>query len=185
MSGRKYISDAILFQSTGKTESGDLLITAQLKKFGETNLNGEMYAADAYDDFINDYYVKNGYEIPLTLQHGQRVEDICGKLTKIEKTDDGLFIEAVVLSALPNFNIVSTLLENGILSGVSDEGLAMGDFDSKNEVFNVKKAQILAVSIVTTPAEPLAKADCRKVENLVAAGFQDSRTGINKLLKKR
>lgn len=181
---KHYISDAILLGSFSDTEDG-LQVTAQLKKFNSVNLNGEQYASDAYDDFINDYYVKNGYEIPLTVQHSQHFDDIVGKIDKIEKNEDGLFVSATVFANLPKFQQIKTLLNAHILGGISDEGIAEGDFDAKTNIFNVKKAQILAVSLVTTPAEPLAKANVKETKNLITEGFTDSRKGINKLLKKQ
>ena len=174
--------NTVLFSSVDTAESEDLLITAKLKNFGSVNLNGEKYAPDAFDDFINDYYVKNGYEIPLTVQHSQDVRDIIGKVTSVDKKDDGLYINAVILHTLPIFETIKTLIDAKILRGVSDEGFAMGDWISseKEQYFNVTKAEILAVSLVTTPSEPKAKVGV-KTKNLIANGFE--KKGINKLLK--
>lgn len=172
------IKNTVLFDAADTASDDGIVLTAKLKVWDSTNLNNESYAKDSYDDFINDYYVKNGYEIPFTVQHGQRVEDIIGKVTKISKEDDGLHVTCLILKNLPIFETIKTLIDAKILRGVSDEGLASGDW-SDDGVFYVKKAQILAVSLVTTPAEPQAKTSV-KTNNLIAEGFGK---GINKLFK--
>lgn len=176
---KKEIKNTVIFDSEYTESDGDLQLTAKLKSWDSANLNGEAYKADSYDEFINDYYVKNGYEIPFTVQHGVRVEDIIGKVIKIDKKDDGLYVTCTILKNLPNFERVKTLIDAKILRGVSDEGFAEGYWSDSERVYHVEKACILAVSLVTTPAEPQAKTSV-KTKNLIASGFGK---GINKLLK--
>lgn len=138
-------------------DSGGLTVTARLKVWSKRNLNAETYEPTAYDEFITDYYGRGDLNMPLTLMHGQRVEDIIGKVTTIEKDEEGLTVTAQVMDGLPMSETVKTLISAGVLQGMSDEGYA-DDFDyDEKDGFRIRKAAMLAISLVTTPAESLAK----------------------------
>lgn len=173
------IQNDVLFSVTEDGRAVDtsegVTITARLKRWGTANLNGEIYQSDSYDEFIASYYEAQGLNLPLTLMHGGGWQDIAGKVTAVEKDAEGLTITAVILRNLPNFDHVMALVDAGLLQGVSDEGFAT-DFvfnDDKEGTVTIRKACIMGVSLVTTPAEQTAKLT-KDFQNTAFKGFASS-----------
>lgn len=172
MNRRRYRNTALL-SSSAETEEG-LVVTARLKRWGVRNLNGETYAADSYDDFLKDYYGRGGLNMPLTVQHGQRLEDVVGKVLELTKDEEGLTCKAVIFNDLPWSAPVRRLVEAGVLQGMSDEGYSDDYSFADDNGLDIKKAAMLAVSLVCTPAELAAKV----VSNAVGLqGFEDKGKG--------
>lgn len=178
--------DAVIFQVADSPSEGGLLVDARLKVWGRANLNNEIFDKNAYDDFLNQYYRKNDLNMPLTLQHGGRVEDIVGKIVSIDKDDEGLVVKAQVLEGLPMSEATKTLIANGVLQGMSDEGWS-DDFEiSDKGEFLIHRATILAVSLVATPAEAIAKV--RTVNNSInmrGFEFSNEKSGRGRLRDRR
>lgn len=173
MNRRRYRNTALL-SSSAETEEG-LVVTARLKRWGVRNLNGETYASDSYDGFLKDYYGRGGLNMPLTVQHGQRLEDVIGKVLELTKDEEGLTCKAVVFNDLPWSAPVRRLIEAGVLQGMSDEGYS-DDYSIADDGsgLDIKKAAMLAVSLVCTPAELAAKV----VRNDIGlTGFEDEGKG--------
>lgn len=165
----KYYQNAVIYSSTEDTADG-LRIRAKLKSWNTTNLNGYNFAKNSYDDFIAEYYEKYGYKVPLTLMHGHSFADIVGEVTLLDNREDGLYCEAIIFADYPQFGWLKKLVKSRILGGVSDDGFLL-DYseDAATGAILVEKAQIMNVSIVTTPAEPLAKVE--EVRNTTFRGF--------------
>lgn len=165
----KQYQNAVIYASTEDTADG-LKIRAKLKSWGTTNLNGYNFAKNSYDDFIADYYEKFDYKLPLTLMHGHSFADIVGEVTLLDNREDGLYCEAVIFADYPQFGWLEKLVKSRILGGVSDDGFLL-DYseDAATGAILVEKAQIMNVSIVTTPAEPLAKVE--EMANTAFRGF--------------
>lgn len=157
MEKRHNLRNQALLSSVTPSEGGGLTIKARLKRWGVMNLNREVYEEGAYDAFIKDYYERGALNMPLTVQHGSRVEDIVGKVLSLEKDTEGMTVTAEVMDGLPMSETVKKLIADGILQGVSDEGFA-DDFDyTEKDGYTIRRASMLAVSLVTTPAEMIAK----------------------------
>ena len=77
-------------------EEGDIMISAQLKRWGEVNQNGEIYTEEAYEQFINDYYIKGNLNVPFTLMHGWGVENIIGRVDSMKSDEKGLSMTATI-----------------------------------------------------------------------------------------
>lgn len=172
----KYYRNAVIFSSTEDTADG-LRIRAKLKSWNTTNLNGYNFAKNSYDDFIADYYEKFDYKIPLTLMHGHSFTDIVGEVTLLDNQEDGLYCEAVVFADYPQFDWAKRLITSRVLGGVSDDGFLI-DYseDAATGAISVEKAQIMNVSIVTTPAEPLAKVE--EMANTAFRGFSTKKRAL-------
>lgn len=173
MKSRRKYRDTALLSSSSDSEEG-LVVTARLKRWGVRNLNGETYAPSSYDDFLLDYYGRGGLNMPLTVQHGQRLEDVVGKVLELTKDEEGLTCKAVVFNDLPWSAPVRRLVEAGVLQGLSDEGYSDDYSVADDNGLDIKKAAMLAVSLVCTPAEQAAKVVRNSVE---LEGFDDKGKG--------
>ena len=60
-----------------------LIIKGYEMKWGATNENGERYAQGAFDDFIKDYYIANGLNVVLDVQHDPRPEQLCVRISSL------------------------------------------------------------------------------------------------------
>lgn len=176
----KQYQNAVIYDTTEDITDG-LKICAKLKAWNTTNLNGFNFDKTSYDEFIADYYEKHGYRVPLTLMHGHSFADIVGEVTLLDNREDGLHCEAVIYADYPQFGWVAKLVKSRILGGVSDDGFfSEYSEDAETGAILVKKAQIMNVSLVTTPAEPLAKVE--EMANTAFRGFS-SKKRILKFLR--
>lgn len=158
-------SVALLDRGTELTEEGDLRITATLKVFRRANGNQEIAEATAYDEFITTYYGSGGYQLPLCYQHD--TQHIIGAVTKIERDEERLTVEAVVFHTAPDYHYICDLVMRGVLGGVSDGSYVEGYVDDDGN-YHVTSAQMCEVSLVTVPAEILAGVS---VQNTRVYGF--------------
>lgn len=175
-------SVALVDKGVTSTEEGDLKITATLKVFGRPNNNMEIAEPTAYDEFITAYYAKGGYQLPLCYQHDQ--QHIIGAVSKMERDEERLTIEAVVYHTAPDFTYIKDLITRGVLGGVSDGSYAHGYVDDEG-YFHVTSAEMCEVSLVTVPAELLAGVE---VSNTLVKGFnheKEERGGIAALMEDR
>lgn len=144
-----------------------LLIYGYETKFADgTNTNGERYTKDALDKFIDDYFVKRGLNMPLSVQHGWRREDMIGRVLILEVNSVGFYFVCYVPKGVEGYDDVKLKLEEGILQGLSKEGWSTkgksfykkdtGEFD----YYLVEEMEILRVSLVDLPANgnPIEKA---------------------------
>lgn len=164
----KYIHNSVSLLDRGSiaaTDGGDLRFSAVLKVFNRPNYNGEIARPEAYDEFVTAYYGEAGYNLPLCLQHD--CQQIIGCVTKIERDETQLTIEASVFNSCPKFDYIADLVRRGVLGGVSDGSSAWGYFDD-NDNFVVEKAHMCEVSLVTVPAEIVAGVE---LQNTVVKGF--------------
>lgn len=172
----KKIQDAVLineWKEVNGTELGEkgldgIVLSGMETAFGVTNANGERYTREALDKFVQDYFVANDLNIPLTLMHGERFEDIIGKVLSIDVTDEGFKILAYIPKTAPRYETVKSFLQEGILQGFSKEGWATG-YEEKpdedgNSYIEISELALTAVSLVTTPANALGF-DSIKVTN--------------------
>lgn len=150
------------------SEEGDIKISAQLKRWGEVNQNGEIYTEEAYEQFINDYYIKGNLNVPFTLMHGWGVENIIGRVDSMKSDEKGLSMTATIFGDCISTR-VRTLIDRGVLQGVSDEGYGSFDYDDEKHVWIARKMQLMAVSLVTIPAEVAAGIE---VKNTAFRGFE-------------
>lgn len=166
MEKRKVINSAVLLDSSSVTETAEgLRFTAVLKIFGRPNGNNEQAEPNAYDEFVNEYFGKAGYSLPLCYMHDER--HILGVVEKMERDDEKLTVQCLVFAECPDFGYVSKLVRSGVLGGISDGSLCYG-FADESGVFHVERAQMLEVSLVAIPAEIGASV---MVSNTLASGF--------------
>lgn len=149
----------------GKKLNGLLLYGYETKFGAGTNTNFERYSKDALDKFINEYYVKNGLNMPLTVQHGWRRQDIVGRVLVIEVNTVGFYFVCYIPKGVEGYEDLKLKIEEGILQGLSKEGWSTKgksywNNDGSFDYYLVEELEMTAVSLVATPANgnPLEKA---------------------------
>ena len=134
-----------------------LIIKGYEMKWGKTNENGERYAQGAFDDFIKDYYIANGLNVVLDVQHDERPEWLCGRLLYIETNTVGFYLVAYIPRTEQAFEAVKSKLQNGLLQGFSkygfvDDGHYVFKDNGNVDYFQIDKVRLFAASLVATPA---------------------------------
>ena len=141
------------------TELDGLVIKGYETKFGVVNENGEMYRPGCLDEFIERYFVGHGFNLTVDVQHGCGVDDLVGRVVYMESNDTGYYFVAYVPRTVARYNQIRDLLKEGILQGLSKCGLATDiDYieDKKlGEYWLIKKMDLLSVSLVACPANPI------------------------------
>ena len=147
-----------------------LIIKGYEMKWGATNENGERYAQGAFDDFIKDYYIKNGLNVVVDVQHDTRPEWLCGRLLYIETNTVGFYIVAYIPRTEQAFEAVKSKLQNGLLQGFSkygfvDDGHYVFKDNGKVDYFQIDKVRLFAASLVATPANGVPFEGVGEVKN--------------------
>lgn len=139
-----------------------ILVSGMLTKFGATNCNGFRFEPGSYDKSIAEYFEANGLNVPLTVQHNDNdLRHVVGRVAKMEKRGDGVYMEAVVLSGHPEFETVKCLIDGGVLQGFSNYGWAADCEMTEDGALSVKEFSLLSASLVTTPADVAGKLEMR------------------------
>ena len=152
---------AITKKDTDTTKLDGLVIRGYETKFGNTNENGERYAPGCLDKFIHDYFIDNGLNMVVDVQHGYAIDDQVGRVIYLETNTVGFYFVAYVPRTVRRFEQVRDLLREGILQGFSKCGWATdwewrytpdGDID----YMLINEMSIVSVSLVTSPANAVA-----------------------------
>lgn len=136
-----------------------LIIEGYETKFADgTNTNGERFANECLDKFINEYYVEKGLNMPLVVEHSFDPEWIAGRIVYAAVDEIGFKYVAYIPRTYMHYDHVKNLLANQIIQGFSKYGwCTKGHWvdDANEEVggyFYVEEMEILNMAIVTTPA---------------------------------
>lgn len=176
MTNRTIIQDFLLLSERPNGRKWEehpegILVSGMLTRFGETNCNGFRFEPGSYDKCIAEYFEANGLNVPLTVQHNDNdIRHIVGRVTKMEKKGDGVYMEAVVLAVHPEFETVKCLIDGGVLQGFSNYGWAVDCSFTEDGDLAVNEFTLLSASLVTTPADVSGKLEMR---NTVFKGFKD------------
>lgn len=137
-----------------------LVIKGYETKFGKTNENGERYAPDCLDKFVKSYFVENGLNMVVDLQHGWDIDSQVGRVVYLEVNSVGFYFVVYIPRTVARYEQVKNLLREGILQGFSKCGWAT-DYEWKYkpdgdlDYFLIKEMAIMSVSLVTNPANPI------------------------------
>ena len=176
-----------------KEKLDGLIIKGYEMKWGKTNENGERYAQGAFDDFIKDYYIKNGLNVVVDVQHDTRPEWLCGRLLYIETNTVGFYLVAYVPRTEQAFEAVKSKLQNGLLQGFSkygfvDDGHYVFKDNGKVDYFQIDKVRLFAASLVATPANGVPFEGVGEVKNrleYVNKTHEVEEGAMNKLFNKK
>ena len=149
-----------------------LIIRGYEMKWGETNENGEQYAQDAFDKFINDYFVQRKLNMPVDINHEgwNNWQAYCGRVLYIETNSVGFYFVVYVPRTFRYYEDLKNMLRNGIIQGFSKEGFATDweYFWKKDGSFDyelIKEISVLSVSLVCTPANGIAFERMQEIQN--------------------
>lgn len=151
-----------------------LIIKGYETKFGKTNENGERYDKSCLDEFIEQYYIKNKLNIPVTIQHRDDIHHLCGRVLLVEVNSVGFYFVVYVPRTYRYYADVLNAVREGILQGLSKEGyVCWEDFiphRDKNddiEYWEIRKFRLTAMSIVATPANGVPFEKVQQIKNTV------------------
>ena len=136
-----------------------ILVKGYETKFSRVNENGERYEPGCLDKFIQSYFIDNGLNMVVDVQHGYDIDDQVGRVVYLETNTVGFYFVAYIPKTVARYQQVRNLLAEGILQGFSKYGYAT-DWDWEyekdgTETFVVKEMSILSVSLVTSPANAI------------------------------
>ena len=184
---------SITKRADDKEKLDGLIIKGYEMKWGATNENGERYAQGAFDDFIKNYYIKNGLNVVVDVQHDPRPEWLCGRLLYIETNTVGFYLVAYIPRTEQAFDAVKSKLQNGLLQGFSkygfvDDGHYVFKDNGKVDYFQIDKIRLFAASLVSTPANGVPFEGVGEVKNrleYVNKTHEVEEGAMNKLFNKK
>lgn len=147
-------------KDTDTQKLNGLVIRGYETKFSKVNENGERYEPGCLDEFIQSYFIDNGLNMVVDVQHGFYIDDQVGRVVYLETNTVGFYFVAYIPRTVARYEQIKNLLQEGILQGFSKCGWAT-DWEWERgkdgeEVFVVKKMDIVSVSLVTSPANAIA-----------------------------
>lgn len=150
-----------------------IIVKGYEMKYNVTNENGERYAQGCVDKYINDYFVSNKLNVPVDVMHGERFEDLIGRVLLIESNGVGFYIVGYIPRTAPRFEQIKNALKEGLLQGFSKCGYTTDyDFiykkDGSFDYMLIKEIAICSVSLVSTPANRIGFEKVAEVQNSTA-----------------
>lgn len=131
-------------------------LSGLLTRFDSINENDQQWQSTAYDEGLQNYFEKNNLFVPLDLQHERDIRSLAGRLESLEKTEEGILIEAYVPRGVYYYNLIKTLLDNHILQGFSNYGYVTRGHIT-DDVLHVEGFQLISASLVDVPADTAAR----------------------------
>lgn len=151
-----------------------LIIKGYETKFGKTNENGERYDKSCLDEFIEQYYIKNKLNIPVTIQHRDDIRHLCGRVLLVEVNSVGFYFVVYVPRTYRYYADVLNAVREGILQGLSKEGyvcwedfIPHRDKNDNIEYWEIRKFRLTVMSIVATPANGVPFEKVQQIKNTV------------------
>lgn len=137
-----------------------LIVKGYEMEWGKTNENGERYEKEAFDKFIQEYFVDKGFNLPSDIEHAgdYNPEWIAGRVIYAEINSRGFYYVVYIPRTYMHYETVLNLLKEGILQGFSKMGYATdwkyvwNEETGDLEYELIKEFKLLKVSLVTTPA---------------------------------
>lgn len=137
-----------------------LIIKGYETKFNVTNENGERYAPNCLDKFVQKYFIDHELNMVVDVQHGWDIDSQIGRVIYLEVNTVGFYFVAYVPRSVARYEQIKALLREGILQGFSKMGWATeyvyrykrdGEFD----YVEINEFQLCSVSLVTMPANAI------------------------------
>lgn len=137
-----------------------LIVKGYEMEWGKTNENGERYEKEAFDKFIQEYFIDKGFNLPSDIEHAgdYNPEWIAGRVIYAEINSRGFYYVVYIPHTYMHYETVLNLLKEGILQGFSKMGYATdwkyvwNEETGDLEYELIKEFKLLKVSLVTTPA---------------------------------
>ena len=157
-------------KSTDTALLDGLILRGYETKFGKTNENGERYESGCLDNFIESYFVANGLNMVVDVQHRNDIDNLVGRVLLLEVNSVGFYFIVYIPKSIRRYEEIKNLLQEGILQGFSKEGFASeyefmykanGEFD----YMRIKEMNIMSVSLVSNPANHVTFEKMQEVAN--------------------
>ncbi len=138
-----------------------MIISGYEMKFGKVNENMEVFDKGCLNEYLEEYFVKNKLNVPVTILHRDDLQHLAGRVLVVESNGVGFYFVVYIPKTYVNYQIVRDNIKEGILQGFSKEGWSTeyeyrykqdGEFD----YILIKKMQIINLSIVAAPANSLS-----------------------------
>lgn len=143
-------------------------------KWGVVNTNGELYDENAFDKFIEDYFVGKGFNMPVTIEHSQDPEWLVGRVLYIERNSVGFYFVVYVPETCARYAWLKWAVEEGLIQGLSKEGFYTNyewkqadPKDADSWYVHVHELMMSRVSLVTTPANGVKLESAKETKNAV------------------
>lgn len=134
-----------------------LIVRGYEMEWDKTNENFERYERDAFDKFLQEYFVDRGFNLPIDIEHYDSPEWLAGRIIYAEINTRGFYYVAYIPRTYVHYDMVLNLLREGILQGFSKMGYATDwkwvwtdDDDFDYEL--IREFKLLRMSLVSTPA---------------------------------
>lgn len=150
-------------------------LKGQLTEFGVRNANGYKFDPSSYDRFIEEYLQPNHFNIPVNIKHNDRdFQHVAGKVTMLEKTDNGVSITVMIPSWAYAYNWMKNAVNDGVLQAFSNFGpITEGNYEEGTNTINVKSFDIFHVALVELPGDVTSKF---QTQNTIFKGFEIKQT---------
>lgn len=151
-------------------------VRGTLTTFGVVNENGLVFTRESYDKFVDGYYERNGFNVPLVIYHNDwDPRFVCGIVKEMKKTEKGVEMVGFVPRSAYFYNLIKSQVDEGILQGFSNAGYVVnGHQDEEHgDALVVDEFALMHASMVTIPADTSAKF---KAQNTAFSGFGDNGT---------
>lgn len=164
-----YELEKITHNPTDAQRLSGLIIRGYEMKFAKgTNENREQYDPHCFDEFVEEYFVKNKLNIPVTLHHDN--DKLVGRVLCLEVNSVGFYFVVYIPKRIKLYDEIKTLIEEGLLQGLSKEGWAT-DYDYKFkedgsfDYMQINKMSICGVSLVAMPANGVGFEKTEEIKN--------------------
>ena len=150
-----FVRNFFALNDFSKSSNGNYKVSGLLSTFdnAESNFNGYVYKAGCYNDFCQNYYGKNGKNIPLDVLHNVTdLSHLVGKVTEFTATNSEARIVAEVSRYALHFENIVGLIEDGILQGFSDMSFVNDAKYLDNGLLEVLSCSLFSVALVQNPA---------------------------------
>lgn len=153
-----------------------MIIRGYEMEWGKVNQNYEMYTKDAFDKFLQEYFIDNGFNLVVDIEHaGDRSPEwLAGRVIYAEINTRGMYYVVYIPRTYVHYDMVQNLLKEGILQGFSKMGYASNyEFIENKETgewyLEIREFKLLAMSLVASPANsiPFEKLQEVKKDGLV------------------
>ena len=153
-----------------KPLSGLILRGYETKFNSKPNENYEVYAPDALNAFVDEYFVKGGFNMPVDIEHEQGLMSLAGRVLVLEVNTVGYYFVVYVPKTYRYYQDVKHLLEEGILQGFSKYGYSTkwrSVFDKEGNFSHelIEEMKITRLSIVSTPANIVSFEQIQETKN--------------------
>lgn len=137
-----------------------MIISGYEMKFGKINENREMFEPTCIDEYMQDYFIKNKLNVPVTILHRDDITHLVGRVLVVETNTNGFYFVVYIPRGVAGYDDIKLKIKEGILQGFSKEGWSE-EYEvkyTKDGAFDyilIKKLIFASLSIVATPANSL------------------------------